>query len=171
MKNLSYRSRRRPIASNLRWLTYVFSYELFVLGLMCVSMFFQNVGAEKAFAQTPLISPLPISSGVFQEPEQATGSVREQSIAVIKKVWRADFEIGVALASCESGLRPTAVNEHNTNGSTDSGLFQINSVHNIQREDLMNPYANAGYAYAIYKEQGTGPWYSSAHCWRERLGE
>ncbi len=105
----------------------------------------------------------------YKAPPLAEQSVREQMIAVIKKVWRSDWETGVAIARCESGLRPDAFNGHNTNGTWDAGLFQVNQIHGISKNDLMNPYANAGYAYSIYKEQGTNPWTSSQACWGGNL--
>jgi hypothetical protein len=101
----------------------------------------------------------------YKAPPLADETTQEAMIGVIKKVWRKDWKIGVALARCESGLRPDAVNRYNRNGSVDVGLLQVNSVHGISEKDLLNPYANAGYAYAIYNEQGTGPWFSSRKCW------
>lgn len=100
----------------------------------------------------------------YTEPTLADETTQEQMIAVIKKVWRRDWETGVAIAKCESGLRPNAFNGSNTNGTWDAGLMQVNSIHGISKEDLFNPYANAGYAYSIYKEQGLQPWYSSNGC-------
>jgi len=100
----------------------------------------------------------------YKAPVLADQTTQEAMIAVIKKVWRRDWNTGVAIARCESGLRPDAFNGHNKNGTWDAGLFQVNTIHGISKEDLMNPYANAGYAYAIYKEQGIQPWYSSNSC-------
>lgn len=100
----------------------------------------------------------------YVEPPLADETTQEASIKVIKKIWRRDWQIGVAIAKCEGGLRPNAFNGHNTNGTWDAGLFQVNQIHGIDKETLMNPYANAGYAYALYKEQGVQPWYSSNRC-------
>ncbi len=129
-----------------------------------------------AEAPTKLVSPLPLDGKLNVEPtaiptpvKVAELSEQESSIAVIKKVWRKDWKVGVAIAKCESGLRANAFNNKNINGSTDTGLFQINSVHGISKEDLMNPYANAGFAYSIFKEQGVNPWYSSEKCWKEKV--
>lgn len=111
---------------------------------------------NKVYAQTTVRE--------YKAPVLADESTQDQMIRVIKKVWRRDWETGVAIAKCESGLRPNAFNGSNKNGTWDAGLFQVNTIHNISKEDLMNPYANAGYAYAIYKEQGVQPWYSSNKC-------
>lgn len=110
----------------------------------------------KVYAQVP--------EREYVEPPLADETTQEASIRVIKKVWRGDWKVGVAIAKCESGLRPNAFNGHNTNGTWDAGLFQVNTIHGIDKETLFNAYANAGYAYAIYNEQGVQPWYSSNRC-------
>lgn len=69
-----------------------------------------------------------------------------------------------AIAMAESSGNPTAVN-HNTNGSTDYGLWQINSSHTQYNANklLSDPLYNAKAAVAIEKSQGLGAWttYSS----------
>lgn len=110
----------------------------------------------KVYAQVP--------EREYVEPPLADETTQEASIRVIKKVWRGDWKVGVLIAKCESGLRPNAFNGHNTNGTWDAGLFQVNTIHGIDKETLFNAYANAGYAYAIYNEQGVQPWYSSNRC-------
>jgi hypothetical protein len=94
----------------------------------------------------------------------ADAKTQEVSIAIIKKIWRKDWSIGVQIARCESGLKPDNFNGNNTNGTWDAGLFQVNQIHGISKENLMNPYANAGFAYALFTEQGIEPWRSSNHC-------
>lgn len=58
----------------------------------------------------------------------------------------------------------------NTNGTTDIGLYQINSVHNAQATklgyDLTKKSDNEAYAMYLYETQGTGDWISSAKCWQ-----
>lgn len=64
--------------------------------------------------------------------------------------------VAVAIALAESGGDEKAVN-HNTDGSTDMGAWQINSIHT----DLLtgkNPYdlqQNAAMAYTLYKRAGS----------------
>lgn len=67
------------------------------------------------------------------------------------------------IAKYESGLRPTAVNLHNDNGSIDVGLFQINTVWfktipYCRLENLDNPISNAKCARYIYRIQGIEAW-------------
>lgn len=63
--------------------------------------------------------------------------------------------IMAAIAMAESGGNSAAVG-HNTNGSTDTGLWQINSVHNVS--GMTDPEANAKEAVKIYKSQGLSAW-------------
>ncbi len=70
--------------------------------------------------------------------------------------WPAD--IMLAIAQAESGCDPTARNTANTDGSTDAGLLQINSIHGIDAATLLNPTANVRAAYRIYQSQGLNAW-------------
>ena len=66
-----------------------------------------------------------------------------------------------AVALAESGGNPTATNR-NRNGSTDYGIWQINSVHGsvLSSGNASDPAANARMAYTIYKQAGNSwtPW-------------
>lgn len=67
--------------------------------------------------------------------------------------------IALAVAQAESSFKSDAIN-HNTNGSTDYGLWQINSIHGYNSSQLLgNPLYNAQ---AAYKISGSGtnwrPW-------------
>lgn len=69
----------------------------------------------------------------------------------------------IAIAYCESGLKPTAYNPHNSNGSTDGGLWQINSVHDARLEQLgldkYDPEDATKFARMLYDERGGfGDW-------------
>lgn len=76
--------------------------------------------------------------------------------------WRgADLVIAVAVAKAESGWNPTATNQ-NTNGSTDIGLFQVNSVHAaiLATGNPLDPTDNARMAFQVWTDAGQrwGPW-------------
>lgn len=64
----------------------------------------------------------------------------------------------VAIAYCESGLKPNAYNPHNDNGSTDGGLWQINSVHDSRLNalglDKYDPEDATKFARMLYEERG-----------------
>jgi hypothetical protein len=70
-----------------------------------------------------------------------------------------ELETAVAVALAESGGRTDAVNR-NSNGSTDTGLWQINSIHGYSSESLKDPATNARAARAIYLAAGSKwtPW-------------
>jgi cell wall-associated NlpC family hydrolase len=74
-----------------------------------------------------------------------------------------DLVIAVAVARAESNGNPSAINTSNSNGSTDYGLWQINSVHGGSGFDparSRDPEYNAMWAYRIYEAAGRQwrPW-------------
>jgi lysozyme C len=83
----------------------------------------------------------------------------------------------ICTAKYESSFYERASNR-NRNGSTDSGLFQINSIHFGRSgcpssvSGLYDATANARCAYSIYKSQGLNAWYGykkhKAECDRTR---
>lgn len=70
-----------------------------------------------------------------------------------------DCRTAIAVAKAESGLRCNATNK-NRNGSTDSGVFQINSVHKAKYagRNIFDCKTNVEVAYQIWKAQGFEPW-------------
>jgi hypothetical protein len=79
-----------------------------------------------------------------------------------------DAVIAVAVAKAESGYDPQAVN-HNTNGTTDRGLWQINDVWTdtlvkagtiTHAEDLFTATTNARAMALIHRTSGWQPWSS-----------
>jgi hypothetical protein len=83
----------------------------------------------------------------------------------IRAMFPEDPDRAVAIAKCESGMRANAFNGKNTNGSFDSGLYQINSVHGYSKEKLFDVDFNLKIARKLYDRNGWGDWYSSKHCW------
>lgn len=72
----------------------------------------------------------------------------------------------IKIARAESGLRADALNK-NSNGTFDVGVFQINDVHKISRQDRMDFEKNIRFAYKLYKAQGFNPWNSSRNKWEK----
>ena len=66
-----------------------------------------------------------------------------------------NVEVMLAIMMAESSCNPNALNT-NSDGSNDSGLFQINSIH--KKPNRENPETNVRYAYQIYKSQGLNAW-------------
>ena len=64
-----------------------------------------------------------------------------------------------AIAKAESGLNYTA-QHRNSNGTTDFGLMQINSIHHPTDAEKTQPLANAKKAFQIYAQAGRSfsPW-------------
>lgn len=83
-------------------------------------------------------------------------------MSLIKETFPEDAERALAVAHCESGFNPNAYNGKNTNGTTDGGLFQINSSHNARLEQLgldkWDPEDNVTFARMLYDEEGWRPW-------------
>jgi len=72
-----------------------------------------------------------------------------------------DLKVAVAIAGAESGWNPTATN-HNSNGTIDYGVWQINSIHaDILKMGAWNDVnTNAQMAMKVYKDAGNKftPW-------------
>ncbi len=124
---------------------------------------------------TAYLSPLPLKAYAMEDfpmpsiPVMAEVSEQEKNTRIIKKIWGKDWETGVAIAKCESGLRAGAINPSNSDGSGDYGLFQINTIHGWTEEEMLNPISNTGVAYSKFVNQGVQPWYSSQHCWGDKI--
>lgn len=80
----------------------------------------------------------------------------------IRSTFPEDPETAVAVAKCESGLNPKAYNGKNRDGSSDGGVFQVNSVHDRHLRQLgldkFNPRDNIKFARKLYDESGWRPW-------------
>ena len=68
-----------------------------------------------------------------------------------------ELHTAVAVAYAESLGDPEAVNR-NRNGSKDSGLWQINSIHGYS--DLKKPHVNAQAAFEVWSHSGWTAWYA-----------
>ncbi len=110
--------------------------------------------AAPKLTSTPTPTPAPLSISVEEEIRWAFKDKGERVIQEAIKV-----------ARCESGLKETAYNGRNTDGSNDSGVFQVNSkAHGVPQKFLFNKKVNIAIARQLYDEQGWGPWYSSRKC-------
>lgn len=83
-------------------------------------------------------------------------------VSLIRATFPEDSIRALAIARCESGYDPDALNVSNPDGSRDSGLFQINSTHNSRVEelglDVFDPEDNVTFARMLYDESGWDPW-------------
>lgn len=83
--------------------------------------------------------------------------------ALIREHFPEDPQTAIAIAFCESGLNPNAYNGSNYDGSTDGGLWQINSVHDKRLQQLgldkYDPEDATKFARMLYDERkGYGDW-------------
>lgn len=86
---------------------------------------------------------------------------------LIKKAFPEDPEVAIAVATCESGLKAHAYNPTNTNGSTDGGLWQLNSVHDKELSrlglDKFNPVDATEFARILYERNEWNDWVCFTH--------
>ena len=68
---------------------------------------------------------------------------------VAKYDW--DVKVAMAVMKAESGCQTNALG-HNTNGTNDAGLFQVNSIHDATDKRYDIEY-NVALAYRIYKDR------------------
>lgn len=78
---------------------------------------------------------------------------------LIRETFPEEPDKALAIAMCESGLKPHAFNPHNRDGSTDGGLWQINSVHDARLKELgldkYDPEDATTFARMLYDERGS----------------
>ena len=73
--------------------------------------------------------------------------------------WRgADLVRAVKVALAESGGKTTAVG-HNKNGTSDRGLWQLNSQTMPDDSIAFDPVASTRFAAALWRRRGWAPWY------------
>jgi Lysozyme like domain len=80
----------------------------------------------------------------------------------VEKAFGSEAEHALAVMQCENpGLDPTAIH-HDSDGSSDWGLFQINIVYNRgafdYAEHLLDPWYNIAVAANVYRSRGWGDW-------------
>lgn len=130
---------------------------MFVLLVIVVVMYFGY-----RLAHPPVIIS-PLQDSVLNVPVNvvyAAGNEKSEIIAYIAKVFEPEgTAIQVWAIKCfysESGLRTDAYN-FNSNGTSDTGVAQVNSIHG--KSNLTDWKTNINVAYGIYKRSGKGAWY------------
>lgn len=93
--------------------------------------------------------------GQVSAQEKPTLTIEEK----IRNTFPEDPESAIQVFTCESGLRATAFNGANTNGTWDAGIAQINSIHGYDKESLFDEDFNLEVARKIYDRAGSWqPW-------------
>lgn len=131
-----------------------------------------SVNTQRAQQQAAFAQQMSGLSAQSQAGMNADGSAITQSVgnyvgqdANLAAIARAggfqekDIPMAIAIMKAESGGNPRALNTSNRNGSTDTGIFQINSVHSSWTKgmDLNDPVQNAKAAFKIFSDAG-GKW-------------
>lgn len=97
-----------------------------------------------------------------QEPEEPKTVLIEEHIVwsedriieEIEKTFPEDPQTALAIAKCESGLKPNAVGPTN-----DHGIFQLHEPsHDLSEIDVYDPKENIAFARKLYDESGWQPW-------------
>lgn len=87
--------------------------------------------------------------------------MEEEIREFMQKTFKEDSRLMIAVCTAESHLSEKAIHQ-NSDGSTDYGVCQINSVHKGRvggyAERLLDAKTNIEVAYQIFKEQGANPW-------------
>ena len=93
-------------------------------------------------------------------PEPDKCSLIENEIEqYICEVFEEDYEDAMTILSCENkGLNPLAINDANSNGSIDVGIFQINSIHGFTVEEMQDWKANVDFAHKLFERGGWYQW-------------
>lgn len=103
-----------------------------------------------------------IGTEITWTPERIEQEVRE--------VFHETPNTAVAVFKCESELKPDAYNGSNTNGSNDTGIAQINSVHDTTGYDLYDVQDNLKFAKKLYDSDGWLPWVCfNKNLWQKHL--
>jgi hypothetical protein len=127
-----------------RWL-FRLAIIIFVVSVSLAALQIPIANAPKALAQMPY-TPL------------AHTTQAEQIKAYIKQVFGDQADNAYKVLACENGrLNPNAKGM-NTNGTSDVGIFQINSVHGVPESYLKDWRVNVDIAYQIYKSSGWSAW-------------
>lgn len=99
------------------------------------------------------------STSTLVSPSQMAAALRRAGFPILQ------IPIMVAIGLAESGdpnhpgfSRVTVVSKPNKNGTVDSGVWQINSVHGFNQATLLTLDGNAAAAKTVYDRQGLGAW-------------
>lgn len=126
---------------------------LFVFSVYAITISFLFLSVPTLFAEAPKTAQALTSPSVVDHPL----SEHDQIVAYIKQVFGDQASNAFKILSCENPhLNPDATG-HNTNGTIDSGIFQLNSIW-ANPVLLINWKTNIDLAYQIYKRGGWNEW-------------
>ena len=157
IENLNISKRERRIKRTMRWaiiatLAWIVPFTTEIPEKKWV---FENVYAGVREMPENVSSP---ETGTAEDGAGVEGgNTGEDVVAKIAKTFPENPDVMVAIAKAESGLNPKATNV-NRNGSSDIGLFQVNSIHGYDDLEMFAPEKNIEAARKIYEKQGLTAW-------------
>lgn len=115
----------------------------------------------------PIVSPIAQAQELAPRVTEMPKRLEWPDVAILiveefKDLGPAVTKQALEIAYCESGWQEKAINDKNTNGSIDSGVFQINSIHNQPKDKMLQAKENIRFAKAKFiKDKGWGAWVCS----------
>lgn len=82
----------------------------------------------------------------------------DKIVNYIYDVFGKDAEDAFKVLSCENNALKTDAQNYNSDGSVDIGIFQINSVHQVNKVYLYDWRTNISVGYHIFKDSGWSAW-------------
>jgi murein DD-endopeptidase MepM/ murein hydrolase activator NlpD len=133
-------------------------------------------GFEKQLKKLLAVTPASEIGGGVADPDSSsddpipmTGNVgAEQTVRFAYAAGfrgLSDLSIALAVARAESALKADAINDKNTDGSIDLGLWQVNTIHKPEEMEYIDwrriqwdPRQNAKWAYKVFAGSGWDAW-------------
>lgn len=142
-----------------------------------VQLYYAKRGARRTVLVTSIMLTVLWSyTGVLLYGQYSSPKViHAKEIIEIIKEKEVSYPVMDRIAKCESGGKHTqdgqVIFNGNTNKTVDIGKFQINSIWNKKATamglDLTKEEDNTKFAYWLYVNYGSEPWYSSKSCWNK----
>lgn len=161
------------------WLCFVyFSMGIVIFFLIVLSLGKQEfispiaeaVGMPKGYRLIPISHP-EVAFAKEPEIEKPRVEAPQDVETVVKKYFGELADEALTCFKSESGLRPTAINYSNRNGTRDIGLAQINTVHcgkvgatnrNDCKDKLLDLETNVRIAKQIHDGRGFNAWFGKS---------
>jgi len=142
--------RRKNVKANFIYL---------IIAILCAFLLGFNLGRGANKKTEQLIRPEAEVQEITPTPTPSEG---DKVKVVGETMFGNSWFLFQKIIYCESGGNPEAYSKGN------SGLLQINQVHNIPRYWLEDPFINLAVGRALFEKQGLSPWKYSQTCWEER---
>ena len=119
----------------------------------------------------PCIKTIEIHNASAEAPKREIKKYPEKKKdikSLVIKYFGKDAPTALKIMKAESGGNPKAIHK-NKNGTIDTGLLQVNSVHGYSKEFLLDPENNIKVAKKIFDKQGWNAWATYRYAKRHNL--